>query len=82
MARQTEVDIRDLAVIGDRRTAAVVARNGAILWYCPDRFDRPSLFAGLLDPAGGAWSVHLPMARPARAGILRRVACSKRHPTQ
>lgn len=34
-----EAEICDLAVIGDRRTAAVVARNGAILWYCPGRFD-------------------------------------------
>lgn len=56
--------IRDLAVIGDCRTAAIVGRDGAIVWYCPGRFDRPSLLAALLDPQGGAWSVQLPGAAP------------------
>lgn len=60
--KQTE--IRDLAVIGDRRTVALVASDGAIVWYCPGRFDRPSLFAALLDPdKGGAWALDLPAAR-------------------
>ena len=54
----TEVDIRDLAVIGDRRTAGLVSSGGNIVWYCPGRFDRPSLLAALLDPGrGGCWSV-------------------------
>ena len=61
---KTDTTIRDLAIIGDRRTAAVVARDGSILWYCPERFDRPSLLAGLLDPAAGAWTVQLPEATP------------------
>jgi GH15 family glucan-1,4-alpha-glucosidase len=63
-------DIRDLAVIGDRRTAAVLDRNGEILWYCPERFDRPSLFAALLDPEGGEWRLDLPGARPAARRYL------------
>lgn len=55
--------IRDLAVIGDRRTAALITSDGAVVWYCPGRFDRPSLFAALLDPErGGAWRLHLPDA--------------------
>lgn len=54
----TPVEIRDLGVIGDRRTAALVGRRGEIVWYCPGRFDAPSLFAGLLDPErGGTWSL-------------------------
>ncbi|OHV79945.1 glycoside hydrolase family 15 protein [Ensifer sp. LCM 4579] len=58
-------DIRDLAVVGDRRTAAVLDRSGNLVWYCPERFDRPSLFAGLLDPQGGSWRLELRDARPA-----------------
>ncbi|MGE0688074.1 MAG: glycoside hydrolase family 15 protein, partial [Dehalococcoidia bacterium] len=58
-----QLSIRDLAVIGDRRTAAVVDRNARIVWYCPGRFDYPSLFSSLLDEQkGGDWSIHLPGA--------------------
>jgi GH15 family glucan-1,4-alpha-glucosidase len=54
-------DIRDLAVIGDRRTAALLGKDGSILWYCPERFDHPSMFAALLDAKrGGAWTLHAP----------------------
>lgn len=61
--------IRDLALIGDRRTAAVLTRHGDIVWYCPERFDRPSLLASLLDPdAGGHWTVALSGAEPAHRG--------------
>jgi hypothetical protein len=58
-------DIGDLALIGDRRTAAILARDGTVLWYCPGRFDHPSLLAGLLDPGGGAWRIELPGAASA-----------------
>ena len=61
-----EFEVRDLAIIGDQRTAAVVARDGTVLWYCPGRFDHPSIFAGLLDPNGGAWEIHLPGSSPLR----------------
>ncbi|WP_035984980.1 glycoside hydrolase family 15 protein [Leptolyngbya sp. KIOST-1] len=58
--------IRDLAMIGDRRTAALVTHTGAVVWYCPVRFDYPSLLAALLDPdRGGDWSVRLPNATAA-----------------
>ncbi len=57
------MDIRNLGVIGDRRTAALLSVDGTVVWYCPGRFDRPSLFASLLDEDhGGAWSVELPGA--------------------
>ncbi len=61
----TGLGIRDLAVIGDQRTAAVLTSEGAILCYCPGRFDHPSLLAGLLDPNGGAWLIDLPGSSPA-----------------
>lgn len=50
-------EIRDLAIIGDRRTAALITTAGSIVWYCPGQFDHPSLFAALLDPRGGAWTI-------------------------
>jgi GH15 family glucan-1,4-alpha-glucosidase len=55
--------IRDIGLVGDQRTVAVLDRVGSILWYCPGRFDYPSLFSALLDAEkGGVWQVQLPGA--------------------
>ena len=55
--------INDLAMIGDRRTAALVDKRGSVVWYCPGRFDAPTLFAALLDAErGGSWYLSLPEA--------------------
>ena len=52
------VPLQDLAIIGDRNTCALLDKSGNIVWYCPTRFDFPSLFANLLDPdKGGFWGV-------------------------
>jgi GH15 family glucan-1,4-alpha-glucosidase len=52
--------LHELALIGDRRTCALLDKQGNMVWYCPQRFDNPSLFARLLDPhKGGAWTLEL-----------------------
>ncbi|MCW8193750.1 glycoside hydrolase family 15 protein [Proteobacteria bacterium 005FR1] len=56
----SETRIRDLALIGNRRTTAAIDRQGKLCWYCPGRFDQPSLFASLLDQSKGAWSLRFP----------------------
>jgi GH15 family glucan-1,4-alpha-glucosidase len=45
--------IEEHAIVGDLRTVALVGTNGTIDWYCPARFDAPSLFASLLDAERG-----------------------------
>jgi GH15 family glucan-1,4-alpha-glucosidase len=47
--------IAEYGVIGDQRSVALVGTNGSIDWYCPERFDAPSVFAAILDRARGGF---------------------------
>ena len=47
--------IEEHGVIGDLRTVALVGTDGTIDWYCPGRFDAPSVFGSLLDRERGGY---------------------------
>ena len=50
--------LEDYALLGDRRTAALVSRAGSVDWWCVPRFDAPACFAALLGtPEHGRFSI-------------------------
>lgn len=50
--------VGDFGLLSDCHSAALLSREGTIVWYCPARFDAPSVFARMLDPHGGYWALH------------------------
>jgi pentatricopeptide repeat protein len=65
-ARSGYLPIEAHGVIGDLHSVALVGTDGMIDWYCPERFDAPSIFGAILDrdrggyyriaPAGDEWT--------------------------
>jgi GH15 family glucan-1,4-alpha-glucosidase len=56
--------IECLGVVGDRRTAALVAADGTVCWLCLPNYDDAPVFAALLDATkGGLWRIGPPARR-------------------
>ena len=49
--------IADHALLSDRHSAALVTRDGSVVWLCFPRFDSESVFAAILDDDAGHWSI-------------------------
>jgi GH15 family glucan-1,4-alpha-glucosidase len=47
--------IEEHGIVGDLRTVALVGTDGTVDWYCPSRFDAPSMFGALLDTRKGGY---------------------------
>jgi hypothetical protein len=55
------VPIGDYGLIGDTRSAGLVAPDGSIDWWCVPRFDDPPLFGRLVGgPQAGSFSIGPP----------------------
>jgi alpha,alpha-trehalase len=49
--------VADYGLLADCNSAAHVSRDGSIDWLCLPRYDSDAVFARLLDPNAGHWSI-------------------------
>jgi GH15 family glucan-1,4-alpha-glucosidase len=57
MSRQPDQPLETYGFLSDCHSAALVAADGSVDWWCVPRFDSPSVFGALLDPDAGHWRI-------------------------
>jgi GH15 family glucan-1,4-alpha-glucosidase len=57
MSRDDFQPIGDYGMLSDCNSAALVDTSGSIDWLCMPRYDSDAVFARLLDPEAGHWSI-------------------------
>jgi GH15 family glucan-1,4-alpha-glucosidase len=55
--RDSFTPIGEYGLLADCNSAALVSRDGSIDWLCLPRYDADAIFARILDPDGGHWSI-------------------------
>src|ERR671911_523769 len=56
-SEESSQPVANYGLLADCNSAALVDRDGSIDWLCLPRYDSPALFARLLDPGAGHWSI-------------------------
>ena len=68
---RAQAPLTEYALVGDGHSAALVGSDGAVDWWCPQRFDAPSVFAFLLDAErGGSFRLEPPVRHARRPEYL------------
>jgi Domain of unknown function (DUF5911) len=70
--------IADYGLLADCNSAALVDREGSIDWLCLPRYDSDAIFARLLDPRAGHWSIRPNGPSPASAATSPARSSSRR----